>query len=132
MKAQRSYSSNSAKLKKSRVYETVFVNSAGEKRNVLISISVVWNKNREELGFACVIHDITESKEMAAKLVISERFASIGQVAGMVSHDLRNPLSSISAATYYLKNHYSAVKDDTGREMITAIEKSVDYSSNMV
>jgi PAS domain S-box-containing protein len=113
-------------------YETIFVNKAGEKRNVLISISVVWNKNREELGFACVIHDITESKEMAAKLVISERFASIGQVAGMVSHDLRNPLSSISAATYYLRNHYSAVMDDTGREMIAAIEKSVDYSNNMV
>jgi PAS domain S-box-containing protein len=121
-----------SQTKEIKGYETVFVNSAGEKRNVLISISVVWNKNREELGFACVIHDITESKEMAAKLVISERFASIGQVAGMVGHDLRNPLSSISAATYYLKNHYSAVMDDTGREMIVAIEKSVDYSNNMV
>jgi PAS domain S-box-containing protein len=121
-----------SQTKEIKGYETVFVNSAGEKRNVLISVSVVRNKNRGELGFACVIHDITESKEMAAKLVISERFASIGQVAGMVGHDLRNPLSSISAATYYLKNHYGTVMDDTGREMIVAIEKSVDYSNNMV
>jgi PAS domain S-box-containing protein len=113
-------------------YETVFVNRAGEKRIVLISVSIVRDKNCEELGFACVIHDVTDSKEMAAKLVISERFASIGQVAGMVGHDLRNPLSSISAATYYLKNHYSPVMDDTGREMIAAIEKSVNYSNNMV
>jgi len=113
-------------------YETVFVNKSGEKRDVLMSVSVVRDKNSEELGFACVIHDITESKKMAAKLVISERFASIGQVAGMVGHDLRNPLSSISAATYYLKNHYSEKMDETGREMIAAIEKSVNYSKNMV
>jgi len=113
-------------------YETVFVNKSGEKRDVLMSVSVVRDKNSEELGFACVVHDITESKKMAAKLVISERFASIGQVAGMVGHDLRNPLSSISAATYYLKNHYSEKMDETGREMIAAIEKSVNYSKNMV
>ncbi len=113
-------------------YETVFVNKSGEKRDVLMSVSVVRDKNSEELGFACVIHDVTESKKMAAKLVISERFASIGQVAGMVGHDLRNPLSSISAATYYLKNHYSEKMDETGREMIAAIEKSVNYSKNMV
>lgn len=113
-------------------YETVFVNKSGEERNVLISVSVVRNKNCEELGFACIIHDITESKKMAAKLVISERFASIGQVAGMVGHDLRNPLSSISAATYYLKSHYGAEMDETGRDMIAAIEKSIDYSNNMV
>ena len=121
-----------SQTKEIKGYETVFVNRSGEKRDVLISISVVWNKNCEGLGFACVIHDVTEIKEMAAKLVISERFASIGQVAGMVGHDLRNPLSSISAATYYLKNHYSATMDDTGREMLAAIEKSVGYSNNMV
>jgi PAS domain S-box-containing protein len=113
-------------------YETVFVNKSGKKRDVLISVSVVRDKNSEELGFACVMHDVTESKQIAAKLVISERFASIGQVAGMVGHDLRNPLSSISAATYYLKNHYSEKMDETGKEMIAAIEKSVNYSNNMI
>lgn len=121
-----------SQTKEIKGYETVFVNKAGEKRNVLLSVSIVRDKKCEELGFACVIHDVTESKEMAAKLVISERFASIGQVAGMVGHDLRNPLSSISAATYYLKNHYGSQMDDTGREMVAAIEKSVNYSNNMV
>ncbi len=121
-----------SRTKEIKGYETVFVNKSGQKRDVLISVSVVRAKNSEELGFACVIHDVTESKQMAAKLVISERFASMGQVAGMVGHDLRNPLSSISAATYYLKNHYNEKMDETGKEMITAIEKSVNYSNNMV
>ncbi|MCW3984463.1 MAG: ATP-binding protein [Candidatus Bathyarchaeota archaeon] len=115
-----------------RNHETIFTIKSGEPRNVLVSLSVVRNKKGHDLGFACVIHDITNRKLMAAKLVAAERFASIGELAGMVGHDLRNPLSSISAATFYLKNHYGALMDDTGRDMLSAIEKSIDYSNKIV
>lgn len=113
-------------------YETTFITNTGETRFVQISASEVHNKKGHDLGFACVIHDITLQKQVAAKLVAAERFASIGELAGMVGHDLRNPLSSMSAATYYLRSHYGSQMDNTGRDMLSAMEKSIDYSDKIV
>jgi signal transduction histidine kinase len=113
-------------------YEITFITKSGEARFVQISTSEVHNKKGRDLGFVCVIHDITLQRQMAAKLVTAERFASIGELAGMVGHDLRNPLSSISVATYYLKSHYGSKMDDTGKEMLSAIEKSIDYSNKII
>lgn len=37
------------------------------------------------------------------RLLKTERLAAIGEIAAMVGHDLRNPLTGIAGATYYLK-----------------------------
>ena len=42
-------------------------------------------------------------KQTQAKLVKTERLAAIGELAGMVGHDLRNPLTGIKNSAYYLK-----------------------------
>jgi len=41
--------------------------------------------------------DITETKEVAARLVFSDRMVSIGTLAGGVAHEINNPLATISA-----------------------------------
>jgi PAS domain S-box-containing protein len=71
-------------------------------------------------------------KQTQAKLVKSERLAAIGELAGMVGHDLRNPLTSMKAAAYFLKTKYAATLDPAAAEMLSTIEKSVDYSNKIV
>jgi len=44
--------------------------------------------------------ELTEAQE---KLIQQERLAVLGQLAGGVSHELRNPLGIINSAIYYLK-----------------------------
>jgi len=44
-----------------------------------------------------------ELEEAHARLVHSERFAAIGQLASVVSHELRNPLAAMNNSVYYLK-----------------------------
>ncbi len=111
--------------------ETQLKTGSGE-ITVLFSGSVVKRKNGKKIGLTCIMHDITEHKEMEKKLINAERFASIGELAGMVGHDLRNPLSSMSGATYYLKTRYADKLDGKGNEMLTAIDKSIDYSNKIV
>ena len=45
-------------------------------------------------------HELRQAQE---KMVRQERLAVLGQMAGSVGHELRNPLGVISAAIYYLK-----------------------------
>jgi len=71
-------------------------------------------------------------KEAQEKLIKSERLAAIGQVASMVGHDLRNPLTGIIGATYYLKRKLESDEDQTTREMLELIEKSVQYSDIII
>ena len=112
-------------------FETQFKTATGE-LTVLFSGSTVKRENSRIMGFTCIVHDITERKEMEKKLVNSERFASIGELAGMVGHDLRNPLSSIGGATYYLKTRYADKMDVKGNDMLATIDKSIVYSNKII
>ena len=65
--------------------------------------SAVEGKQGQNLGFTCVVHDITEQKQIQEKLIKTERLASVGEAATMVAHDLANPLQYIRNATYLAK-----------------------------
>ena len=56
--------------------------------------------------------------EAQAILVKSERLAAIGELAGMIGHDLRNPLSGIKNAAYFLnKKGASCSKEKNQRNV---------------
>jgi PAS domain S-box-containing protein len=71
-------------------------------------------------------------KDANERLVKSERLAAIGELAGMVGHDLRNPLAGIKNATYYLKKNCSTCPPTKTKQMLEIIEKSVDHSDKII
>ncbi len=112
--------------------ELKFYSKSGEETTGLLSASIVRNKRNEKIGIAIIIHDITDRKKMEQKLVRAERFASIGELAGMVGHDLRNPLTGIRGATYYLKTKHAVILDEKDKTMFKTIEKSIEYSNKII
>ncbi|MCX8177275.1 MAG: PAS domain S-box protein [Candidatus Bathyarchaeota archaeon] len=74
----------------------------------------------------------TQLNEAQAKLVQAERLAAIGELAGMVGHDLRNPLTSIRGATYILKNKYGKGLGSEAEEIFSIIDKSINYSNKII
>lgn len=66
------------------------------------------------------------------RLLKAERLAAIGELAGMVGHDLRNPLTGITGAAYYLKSKYHASMDAKGKEMLEVIEKDIECSNKII
>jgi PAS domain S-box-containing protein len=71
-------------------------------------------------------------REIQERLLRSQRLAIIGELAGMVGHDLRNPLTSIAGATYYIKKRLNQTIDGKIMEMIELIEKNITYSNKII
>lgn len=51
--------------------------------------------------------DITERKQAEEALVKSERLAAMGRLAGIIAHEINNPLEAIANAFYLLRDHPS-------------------------
>jgi signal transduction histidine kinase len=61
--------------------------------------------------------------ERTEKLKAAERLAAIGATAGMVGHDIRNPLTSITGAVYLAKKELRKMPDSESKEKL---EKNID------
>ena len=75
-------------------------------------------------------------EERTRQLKESERLAAIGATAGMVGHDIRNPLQAITSDVYLAKTELASVSESEEKkntlESLTEIEKNVDYINKIV
>jgi two-component system sensor kinase FixL len=80
--------------------------------------------------------DITERKHAEQKLQDAERLAAIGATAGMVGHDIRNPLQAITGDVYLAKTELASITESAEKnsiqESLTEIEKNIDYINKIV
>ncbi len=65
------------------------------------------------------------------ELVRREKLAVLGQVAGSVGHELRNPLGVMNNAVYFLQTVLSDA-DDTTREYLNIIKDEINASERIV
>jgi PAS domain S-box-containing protein len=79
----------------------------------------------------CIV-DLTPQKRLEAEVVKSQRLAAIGETAGMVGHDLRNPLQGIAGAAYNIRRHFLNTIDPSTNEMLEVIDKGVQYANGIV
>lgn len=73
-----------------------------------------------------------ELKKSQEQLLKAQRLAAIGELASMVGHDLRNPLTGIAGATYYLRTKLSKNTNERTREMVRLIEREIEYSNKII
>ena len=75
-------------------------------------------------------------EERTKQLRDSERLAAIGATAGMVGHDIRNPLQAITGDVYLAKTELAAVPESEEKkntlESLQEIEKNIDYINKIV
>jgi signal transduction histidine kinase len=69
---------------------------------------------------------------MEDKLLKAERLAAIGELAGLIGHDLRNPLQGIRGATYYLKSHTNSPTNTVCKEMLNEIDDCIERSDKII
>lgn len=117
-----------------------YVESLKEKKHARFMMNVVSRQTKKpavfeistypsDLGITIIVQDKTELEE-------AKRLSAIGATAGMVGHDIRNPLQVVMSDTYLLKEALAFMPEDKTKqevvESIDDIEKNVAYINKIV
>ncbi len=124
-------------------YPLTIRHKSGKVTYVLYNASIYKDENGAVKGVFAAARDITKRKqaeekeqESARKLKDSERLAAIGTTAGMVGHDIRNPLQAITGDLYLAKTELAETPETPEKkhtlESMEEIEKNVDYINKIV
>jgi signal transduction histidine kinase len=91
-------------------------------------------KSKDEIGLLANTFNnmINDLKRLREEIRRSERLSAIGQLAAMVSHDLRNPLTAIANAVYYLKTKINPSENEKISKMLTIIEEEVKHADKII
>ena len=73
-----------------------------------------------------------ELRDAHEELVRRERLALVGQLAGGVGHELRNPLGAIGNAVYYLRMRLAGGDDAKVQKHLTILENEVRRANKIV
>lgn len=100
-------------------------------------VYVILNSTKLPNGRAMAFcENITERKKLEKRLQENERLATIGATAGMVGHDIRNPLQSMIGDVYLLKSDLRKMPEDEIKnslmESFDNIEKNILYINKIV
>jgi signal transduction histidine kinase len=75
-------------------------------------------------------------KDQAEEILGSESLVAIGKTAGMVGHDIRNPLQAITSDVYLVKTDLASLPESEAKkgveESLESIEKNVEYINKIV
>jgi signal transduction histidine kinase len=77
-----------------------------------------------------IIEDAYQAEYMG-RLQRSERMATLGQVAGGVAHELRNPLNVVKTSVYYLQNARNLTPEKQA-DHLRRIERNVELAENVI
>ncbi|HKM60394.1 MAG TPA: PAS domain S-box protein [Candidatus Bathyarchaeia archaeon] len=114
-----------------RDYPLAIKHKSGKIIDVLYNASLYTNSMGEVQGVFAAARDITDRKQAEQKLKDAERLANIGATAGMVGHDIRNPLQAITGDLYLAKTELTSTPESEEKnkieESLTEIERNIDY-----
>ncbi len=83
-------------------------------------------------GAVLSFNDVDDRKKLEKSL----RLAAIGETAGMVGHDIRNPLQAITSDLYLAREELKDMPPKEGKqameESLIEIEKNIDYINKIV
>jgi PAS domain S-box-containing protein len=116
-------------------FEYRFLHKDGTYRWIREETEVTRSTDRKPIEVNGYWTDITERKQMEARLAEAQRLAVIGETTAMIGHDLRNPLQGIAGVVYLAKKNLESRKAadrEAAADLLDTIEEQVMYMDKIV
>ena len=131
-------------------FETQRLTKDGRTLDIELTVTRLSDQAGQSIVIATIERDITERKQFEQRLeqlvekrttalraaqeqlVKQERLATLGQLAGSVAHEIRNPLGVIKNATYFLKEVQPDDGDEDIQESFEEIERGLANSDRII
>ncbi|MBN2074056.1 MAG: PAS domain S-box protein [Dehalococcoidales bacterium] len=81
--------------KKQKTTEYTALKKDGSSFSAAVSVATLNDSTGKTTGFIGVIVDITERLKMQEQLIVTDRLASVGELAAGIAHELNNPLTGV-------------------------------------
>jgi two-component system sensor histidine kinase PilS (NtrC family) len=88
-------------------------------RHLMVTVSPLISRDGKVAGQILAIEDISLLKEMEEKMKAEARLATLGKLAAVLAHEIRNPVAAISASAQMLK--MSQNLDDDERKTLDIV-----------
>lgn len=110
--------------------EKIIVTKSGDTVPVSFSTSLVTNSRHEICGAVEVLTDLTRMKLLEEEVSRTRALATIGEVAAMVAHEIRNPLGGIKGFASLLKRDLASSPRDV--ELVEKIMEGINTLETIV
>ncbi|MGH7286337.1 MAG: two-component system sensor histidine kinase NtrB, partial [Polyangiaceae bacterium] len=119
-----------------RTDELTFHNDAFPRRSFVTTKMPIMDDEGNVTHLVAIIHDMTAHRAaqeaMKLDLMRKERLTELGQLAGGVAHEIRNPLSAINSAAYVLARHFGKEAPEDMREALAIVHEEVRRANHIV
>ena len=96
---------------------------ADKRRHVLITYVPDFDEQRRVRGFAALVQDVSERRNAEDALRKTEKLAAVGRLAASISHEINNPLESVTNLVFLAKGDPSL--PERAREFLTIAEREL-------
>lgn len=102
----------------------------GRTKTFNINISFLFDEKETPTGKVIIFQDVTEMLDLKRKVQQNEKLVLMGELAGGMAHEIRNPLGSICGSIQLLRERGSFEKKDA--KLIDIILKEADHLNTII
>ena len=99
-------------------------------RIIFIRIKISHLADLNVPGYILVFEDLTEVKEMQAKVLRTEQLAAVGRFSAGLAHEIRNPLTSLSGSIQVLAKGLKL--EDSYKKLMEIVMKETDRLNSIL
>ncbi|WP_243371824.1 ATP-binding protein [Geotalea sp. SG265] len=110
--------------------EIDFFDESGKRKIFGFKSVPLTDKDGSVMGVILDFQDLTQYKQMEAKLKRADRLAAVGELSARMAHEIRNPLASISGAVQLI-----AQSDDTcpkDKQLLNIVLRETDRLNELI